>query len=101
MATFVAGANRGVTSMLQQALQVQCDVNHMTASLPRVISEVLGVAAVWFNDRSCSGKRNDTHWFLRTSASACSSVTKMSGKSTTYSNVVCCTFRPHPLPVHY
>ncbi len=61
----------------------------MTATLPRPMSEALGVVAIWLSDQSCVGKRNATHWTVRTHVTSCSSTSRIDGKLTSYSNVVC------------
>jgi hypothetical protein len=85
----VGGAGRSVTWTLQQALKVHCGSHHMTATLPRPMSEALGVVAIWLSDQSCVGKRNATHWTVRTHVTSCSSTSRIDGKLTSYSNVVC------------
>ena len=82
------GGSRSVTWTLQQALKVQCGAHHMTASLVRPTAEALGVVAIWLSDRTCLGRRNATHWVLRTHVTSCSSTSRIEGKLTSYTNLV-------------
>lgn len=52
------------------------------------MAEALGVIGLYLNDRSCSGKRNATHWMVKTLVTSCGSTSRIDGKLTTYSNAV-------------
>lgn len=52
------------------------------------MAEALGVMGLFLNDRSCAGKRNATHWMVRTLVTSCGSTSRIDGKLTTYSNAV-------------
>jgi Zona pellucida-like domain len=73
---------------LQQSVRVQCGSNYLTAALPRNMAEALGVIGLFLNDRGCAGKRNATHWMVKTHVTSCGSTSRIDGKLTTYSNAV-------------
>jgi hypothetical protein len=52
------------------------------------MAEALGVIGLFLNDRGCAGKRNATHWTVKTHVTSCGSTSRMDGKLTTYSNAV-------------
>lgn len=83
-----AGTQRSVAWTLQNSVRVQCGSNYLTAALPRPMAEALGVIGLFLNDRSCSGKRNATHWTVKTLVTSCGSTSRIDGKLTTYSNAV-------------
>jgi hypothetical protein len=82
------GSQRSVAWTLQQSVRVQCGSNYLTAALPRNMAEALGVIGLFLNDRGCAGKRNATHWMVRTHVTSCGSTSRIDGKLTTYSNAV-------------
>lgn len=82
------GTQRSVAWTLQQSVRIQCGSNYLTAALPRNMAEALGVNGLFLNDRGCSGKRNATHWMVRTHVTSCGSTSRIDGKLTTYSNAV-------------
>ncbi|XP_057370668.1 transforming growth factor beta receptor type 3-like [Daphnia carinata] len=82
------GTQRSVAWTLQQSVRVQCGSNYLTASLPRPMAEALGVVGLFLNDRGCSGKRNASHWMVKTHVTSCGSTSRIDGKLTTYSNAV-------------
>lgn len=82
------GTQRSVAWTLQQSVRVQCGSNYLTAALPRNMAEALGVIGLFLNDRGCAGKRNATHWTVKTHVTSCGSTSRIDGKLTTYSNAV-------------
>ncbi|XP_065576490.1 transforming growth factor beta receptor type 3-like isoform X2 [Artemia franciscana] len=80
-----SGNARGLSQRVHEAIQLECEPKHMSASMPLDMGPIVGIT---FSDRTCKATRNRTHWILKSVVTSCGATVITDGRLTTYSNMV-------------
>ena len=81
----ILGNARGLSQRVHEAIQLECEPKHMSASMPLDMGPIVGIT---FSDRTCKATRNRTHWILKSVVTSCGATVITDGRLTTYSNMV-------------